>query len=77
MRRAEAAANTQQPRPQEVLGDTTADHDARVASKTRRRAHRSRGEKTHYAASLMSAADQQIPDDTRVVLEDLITETGR
>jgi len=36
-----------------------------------------RGEKTHYAASLMSAADQQIPDDTRVVLEELITETGR
>lgn len=35
------------------------------------------GEKTHYAASLMSAADQQIPDDTRVVLEELITETGR
>ena len=33
--------------------------------------------KTHYAASLMSAADQQIPDDTRVVLEELITETGR
>ncbi len=33
--------------------------------------------KTHYAASLMSAADQQIPDDTRVVLEDLITDTGR
>jgi len=25
----------------------------------------------------MSAADQQIPDDTRVVLEELITETGR
>jgi hypothetical protein len=36
-----------------------------------------RGEKTHYAASLVSAADQQIPDDTRVVLEELITETGR
>ena len=36
-----------------------------------------RGGKTHYAASLMSAADQQIPDDTRVVLEELITETGR
>ena len=36
-----------------------------------------RGEKTHYAASVMSAADQQIPDDTRVVLEELITETGR
>jgi hypothetical protein len=35
------------------------------------------GEKTHYAASLVSAADQQIPDDTRVVLEDLIRETGR
>ena len=33
--------------------------------------------KTHYAASLMSAADQQIPDDIRVVLEQLITETGR
>ena len=33
--------------------------------------------KTHYAASLMSAADQQIPDDTRVVLEEPITETGR
>ena len=33
--------------------------------------------KTHHAASLMSAADRQIPDDTRVVLEDLITETGR
>ena len=33
--------------------------------------------KTHYAASLMSAADQEIPDDTRVVLEELITETGR
>ena len=33
--------------------------------------------KTHYSASLMSAADRQIPDDTRVVLEDLITETGR
>ena len=33
--------------------------------------------KTHYAASLMSAADQQIPDDTRVTLEELITETGR
>jgi hypothetical protein len=32
---------------------------------------------THYAASLMSAADQQIPDDTRVVLEELITEPGR
>jgi hypothetical protein len=30
-----------------------------------------------YAASLMSAAGQQIPDDTRVVLEELITETGR
>jgi len=40
---------------------------------TRRRC----GGKTHYAASLMSAADQQIPDDTRVVLEELITETGR
>jgi hypothetical protein len=25
----------------------------------------------------MSAADQQIPDDTRVVLEELITETRR
>jgi len=25
----------------------------------------------------MSAAGQQIPDDTRVVLEELITETGR
>jgi hypothetical protein len=36
-----------------------------------------RGEKAHYAASLMSAADQQIPDDTRVVLEYPITETGR
>jgi hypothetical protein len=34
-------------------------------------------EKTHYAASLVSAADQQIPDDSRVVLEELITETGR
>jgi hypothetical protein len=35
-------------------------------------------EKTHYAASLVSAADQRIPDDDiRVVLEDLITETGR
>jgi hypothetical protein len=33
--------------------------------------------KTHYAASLMSAADQQIPDATRAVLEDPITETGR
>ena len=31
--------------------------------------------KTHYATSLMSAADQQ--NDTRVVLEELITETGR
>jgi hypothetical protein len=28
-----------------------------------------RGETTHDAASLMSAADQQIPDDTRVMLE--------
>src|SRR5215213_5013844 len=37
---------------------------------------RNRGERTHYAASLVSAADQQVPDDTRVVLEDLITETG-
>ena len=36
-----------------------------------------RGEKTHYAASLISAADQQIPGDVRVVLEELITETGR
>jgi hypothetical protein len=36
-----------------------------------------RGEKTHYAASRVSAADQQIPDDIRVGLEDLITETGR
>jgi hypothetical protein len=36
-----------------------------------------RRRKTHYAASLMSAADQQIPDGTRVVLEDLIMETGR
>ena len=36
-----------------------------------------RGEKTHYATSLMPAADQQIPDDTRVVLEELITEIGR
>ena len=33
--------------------------------------------KTHYAASIMSAVDQQIPDDARVVLEELITETGR
>ena len=33
--------------------------------------------KTHYAASLTSAADQQIPDDTRVVLEEVITGTGR
>jgi hypothetical protein len=32
-------------------------------------------EKTHYAASLMSAADQQIPDAICVVLEDSITET--
>ena len=40
-------------------------------------AYPSGGEKTHYAASLMSAVDQQIPDDTRVVLEELITETGR
>lgn len=38
---------------------------------------RKRDEKTHYAASLVSADDQQIPDDTRVVLEYLITETGR
>jgi hypothetical protein len=30
---------------------------------------------THYAASLMSAADQQIPDAICVVLEDSITET--
>ena len=37
---------------------------------------RNRGEKTHYAASLVSAADQQVRDDTRVVLEDLITEPG-
>ena len=43
-----------------------------------RRQHASyRRGKTHYAASLMSAVDQQIPDDTRVVLEELITETGR
>ncbi len=35
------------------------------------------GEKTHYAAGLMSAADQQIPGDTRVVLKELIMETGR
>jgi hypothetical protein len=35
-----------------------------------------RGGKTHYAASLMSAADQQIPDAS-VVLEDSITETRR
>jgi hypothetical protein len=34
-----------------------------------------RGGKTHYAASLMSAADRQIPDAIRVVLEDSITET--
>ena len=36
-----------------------------------------RGKTHYYAASLMSAADQQIPDDTRVLLEELITETGR
>jgi hypothetical protein len=36
-----------------------------------------RGEKTHYAASLISAADQEIPGDIRVVLEELITEVGR
>jgi hypothetical protein len=36
-----------------------------------------RAERTHCAASLMSAADQQIPDATGVVLEELITETGR
>jgi hypothetical protein len=34
-----------------------------------------RGGKTHYAASLMSAADQQILDAICVVLEDSITET--
>jgi hypothetical protein len=56
---------------------TAAANDVPQASRAKSSPRVASGAKTHYAASLMSAADQPIPDDTRMVLEELITETGR